>query len=77
MYVSPDAKTSDNPTWTERLALSCPSRPVAAFAVDRSNYRIAYVAYEGFNAATLAASRATSSRRPTAATSGRTSAGTD
>jgi uncharacterized repeat protein (TIGR01451 family) len=29
-----------------------PRRPVAQIAVDRSNYRIAYVAYDGFNAAT-------------------------
>ena len=29
-----------------------PNRPVAGFAVDRSNYRIAYVAYNGYDEAT-------------------------
>ena len=29
-----------------------PERPVAGFAVDRSNYRIAYAAFNGFNGAT-------------------------
>src|SRR5205823_10376013 len=29
-----------------------PKRPVAGFAVDRSNYRIAYAAFNGFNGAT-------------------------
>ncbi|MBI3943388.1 MAG: CHRD domain-containing protein [Chloroflexi bacterium] len=42
----------DNPTWTRVDLASLPFRPVAAFAVDRSNYRIAYVAYNGFNQAT-------------------------
>ncbi len=31
---------------------SCPNRPVSQIAVDRSNYRIAYVAYSSFNAST-------------------------
>ena len=29
-----------------------PNRPVTQFAVDRSNYRIAYASYAGFNSAT-------------------------
>jgi uncharacterized repeat protein (TIGR01451 family) len=29
-----------------------PRRPVAGIAVDRSNYRVAYIAYNGYNAAT-------------------------
>jgi len=51
VYVSPDAQTSDNPTWT-RVGKSLPGRPVSSIAVDRSNYRIAYVAFDGFNAGT-------------------------
>ena len=56
VWVSTDAMTSASPTWT-RLDLSgapgaLPKRPVASIAVDRSNYRIAYVAYNGFNPAT-------------------------
>ena len=51
VYVSPDAQTSDNPTWT-KVGNSLPGRPVGSIAVDRSNYRIAYVAFEGFNAGT-------------------------
>jgi uncharacterized repeat protein (TIGR01451 family) len=51
VYVSPDAQTSDNPTWT-RIDKGLPERPVSSFAVDRSNYRIAYVAFDGFNAGT-------------------------
>ena len=53
VYVSTDAQTSDNPTWT-RVGNNdkLPNRSVADIAVDRSNYRIAYAAYSGFNAAT-------------------------
>ena len=52
VYVSPNAQVSDSPTWTRVDRGVLPGRPVAQFAVDRSNYRIAYAAYAGFNAAT-------------------------
>src|SRR6185369_4924215 len=35
-----------------RANAALPRRPVAWIAVDRSNYRIAYLAYNGYNAAT-------------------------
>ena len=68
VYVSTDAQVNDNPTWT-RLDPSriLPNRPVAQIAVDRSNYRIAYLAYDGFNAP-RPRNPGTSSRRPTADT---------
>ena len=50
-WVSTDA-TSASPTWTRIDAFPLPLRPVSAFAVDRSNYRIAYIAYSGFNGGT-------------------------
>jgi uncharacterized repeat protein (TIGR01451 family) len=50
--VSTDAKVSDNPTWNRVGIGKLPNRPVDQIAVDRSNYRIAYAAYAGFNAAT-------------------------
>ena len=52
VWMSPNAKTSDNPTWTQLGKSKLPERPVTQIAVDRSNYRIAYVTYAGFNAAT-------------------------
>ena len=65
VYISPDAQTSDSPTWIkldhsgengnedgDHEDVRLPDRPVSAIAVDRSNYRIAYIAYNGFNAAT-------------------------
>ena len=52
VQVSPDATTSDNPTWVNRTASNLPNRPVSAFAVDRSNWRTAFVSYGGYNAAT-------------------------
>jgi uncharacterized repeat protein (TIGR01451 family) len=70
VYVSPDAATSDTPTWTkvghsgETDTASehngnlnggnayLPLRPVSSIAVDRSNWRIAYIAYDGYDAAT-------------------------
>ncbi|MEA2217793.1 MAG: hypothetical protein QOJ35_419 [Solirubrobacteraceae bacterium] len=52
VYVSPDAQVSDSPTWQRVDNGKLPGRPVTQFAVDRSNYRIAYAAYAGFNAAT-------------------------
>ena len=60
VWFSPDGMTSLNPTWI-RLDLhsqgngdkhSLPGRPVSWFAVDQSNDRIAYISYNGFNAAT-------------------------
>jgi uncharacterized repeat protein (TIGR01451 family) len=52
VYLSTDAQASDNPTWMKISNSHLPKRPVADIAVDRSNYRTAYVAYSGFNAAT-------------------------
>jgi uncharacterized repeat protein (TIGR01451 family) len=54
VWTSPDAQTADTPTWTQddAKAKTLPHRPVATFAVDRSNYRTAYVGYNGFDAAT-------------------------
>jgi uncharacterized repeat protein (TIGR01451 family) len=50
--VSPDAVTSDTPSWQRVGTNKLPDRPVNQFAVDRSNWRIAYAAYGGFGAAT-------------------------
>ena len=60
VYFSPNAMTSNNPTWTRvdkhsnggGDKHSLPNRPVAWIAVDRSNDRIAYIGYNGYNAAT-------------------------
>jgi uncharacterized repeat protein (TIGR01451 family) len=65
VYVSPDAQTSLSPTWTllgssgqngnedeEHSDVRLPQRPVSWIAVNRSNWRIAYIAYNGFDAAT-------------------------
>jgi uncharacterized repeat protein (TIGR01451 family) len=54
VWVSPDAQTADTPTWTRSDAKgkTLPNRPVATFAVDRSDYRTAYAGYNGFDAAT-------------------------
>ncbi len=52
VYLSTDAQVSSNPSWTRVGKSKLPNRPVEQIAVDRSNYRIAYVAYSGFNAAT-------------------------
>jgi photosystem II stability/assembly factor-like uncharacterized protein len=52
IYVSTDAKTAATPTWTRVGIGKVPDRPVTQFAVDRSNYRIAYASFAGFNAAT-------------------------
>jgi uncharacterized repeat protein (TIGR01451 family) len=51
VYISTDAQVNDNPTWTRLDNGKLPKRPVTQFAVDPSNYRIAYAAYAGFNAA--------------------------
>ncbi len=50
--VSTNAATSDNPTWTRVGANVFPNRPVNQIAVDRSNWRVAYLAFGGFGAAT-------------------------
>jgi uncharacterized repeat protein (TIGR01451 family) len=50
--VSPDAVTAATPSWHQVGAQSLPGRPVSQFAVDRSNWRIAYISYAGFGAAT-------------------------
>jgi uncharacterized repeat protein (TIGR01451 family) len=52
VYVSTDGQVNDNPIWTRVKDDALPKRPVAGFAVDRSNYRIAYAAFNGFNGAT-------------------------
>jgi uncharacterized repeat protein (TIGR01451 family) len=69
VYVSPDAQISDTPTWAKvghsgeagqqgdnanGGAALLPLRPVSAIAVDRSNWRLAYLAYAGFDAGTPA-----------------------
>jgi uncharacterized repeat protein (TIGR01451 family) len=50
--VSPNAVSSDSPSWTRIGKNQLPNRPVTQFAVDRSNYRIAFASYAGFGAAT-------------------------
>jgi uncharacterized repeat protein (TIGR01451 family) len=52
VYMSADAQVNLSPSWTREDLGELPNRPVTQFAVDRSNYRIAYAAYAGFNAAT-------------------------
>ena len=52
LQVSPDAVTSSRPTFTRVGVGVLPGRPVAGFAVDRSNWRDAYAAYNGFSKAT-------------------------
>jgi len=52
VYISTDAQVNNTPTWTRLDNGKLPKRPVTQFAVDPSNYRIAYAAYAGFNAAT-------------------------
>jgi uncharacterized repeat protein (TIGR01451 family) len=52
VQVSADAVTSDSPSWNRVGIGTLPDRPVNQFAVDRSNWRVAYVAYGGFGPAT-------------------------
>lgn len=52
VWVSPNAQTADSPRWTKVGGPSLPNRPVQSIAVDRSNYRIAYLAYGGFSKST-------------------------
>jgi uncharacterized repeat protein (TIGR01451 family) len=56
VWYSEDAQTSLTPTWVKvtRKPNGLPNRPVSDFAVDRSNERIAYIAYNGYSAATPA-----------------------
>src|SRR5205814_3885494 len=51
VLISADAQVNDNPTWT-RIDKTLPRRPVTQFAVDPSNYRIAYATYASFDATT-------------------------
>ncbi|MBI2954590.1 MAG: DUF11 domain-containing protein [Chloroflexi bacterium] len=51
IYLSVDANQIA-PAWVRRDKPPLPERPVTAFAVDRSDYRVAYVAFGGFDAAT-------------------------
>lgn len=51
VFVSPDAVTADTPAWTD-VTQGLPNRPVSQIAVDRSNWRTAYLSYAGFGAAT-------------------------
>ncbi|MDQ2757712.1 MAG: hypothetical protein M3Y71_14320 [Actinomycetota bacterium] len=52
LSVSPDAVTSSAPTWTRVGRGVLPNRPVQDIAVDKSNWRVAYISYGGFSAAT-------------------------
>jgi uncharacterized repeat protein (TIGR01451 family) len=53
VYVSTDAVTNASPSWTRVDRAPLPARPITQFAVDRSNWRIAYASYAGFNGATV------------------------
>ncbi len=44
----------DEPSWQRMDKSPLPARPVTNFAVDRSDYRLAYVSYGGFNGGTPA-----------------------
>jgi uncharacterized repeat protein (TIGR01451 family) len=52
LYISTDGMTSTSPTWSRIDQVGVPKRPVTQIAVDRSNYRTAYVSYAGFAAGT-------------------------
>lgn len=52
IQTSPDAVTNLTPSWTRVGERTLPNRPVSDIAVDRSNDRIAYAAFNGFNQAT-------------------------
>jgi uncharacterized repeat protein (TIGR01451 family) len=54
VYISTDAQVNSTPSWTRLDNGKLPGRPVTQFAVDPSNYRIAYASYAGFNAASPA-----------------------
>jgi uncharacterized repeat protein (TIGR01451 family) len=50
--VSPNAVTSATPSWARVGQGSLPNRPVTQFAVDKSNWRVAFASYAGFGSAT-------------------------
>jgi uncharacterized repeat protein (TIGR01451 family) len=52
VYVSTNAVSAANPTWKRVDKGQLPARPVSQFAVDRSDWRIAYASYAGFSGAT-------------------------
>jgi uncharacterized repeat protein (TIGR01451 family) len=54
VWTSPDAQSAGTPTWVQvdTAKNKLPNRPVGAFAVDRSNSRVAYVGYNGYDEAT-------------------------
>ena len=52
VYMSTDGQTNLNPTWVRLGKSTFPNRPVSAIAVDRSDYRVAYFGFNGFDAAT-------------------------
>jgi photosystem II stability/assembly factor-like uncharacterized protein len=52
IYLSENAVSSATPTWKRMDKGPLPARPVSQFAVDRSDWRTAYVSYAGFSAAT-------------------------
>ena len=52
VQFSPDAVTNPSPTWTRVGQSIFPNRPVSDIAVDRSNDRIAYAGFNGYNAGT-------------------------
>jgi photosystem II stability/assembly factor-like uncharacterized protein len=52
VFLSTDAQAADSPSWARVDRGDLPGRPVTPIAVDRSNYRTAYVSYAGFNPAT-------------------------
>jgi uncharacterized repeat protein (TIGR01451 family) len=52
VYVSDDAVSAATPTWRRADNGTLPARPVTQFAVDRSNWRTAYISYAGYDAAT-------------------------
>lgn len=52
VQVSSNAVTTSSPTWVRRGVGVLPKRPVNQFAVDKSNWRIAYAAFGGFDSTT-------------------------
>jgi uncharacterized repeat protein (TIGR01451 family) len=48
--VSENATTAAAPTWKRMDKGALPARPITQFAVDRSNWRTAFVSYGSFNA---------------------------
>ncbi|MGZ6753669.1 MAG: hypothetical protein ACXVEJ_09430 [Nocardioides sp.] len=55
IQVAPTGTMGSAPAWTRTGVGTLPNRPVDQIAVDRSNWRIAYAGYAGFNAATPSA----------------------